>query len=241
VKDSTAKDSLVAQAAQKDSVKTDSLKTTSVKDSVKMYGSGHGFGINLFAGVNLYRTQSLSLIDERNVSPMIGMEVIHSISRHFEVGLGTWYSLQGGYNLADTSMQVSYFLEKNVAQHIILIHKQHRLYVPLTLYYTISDKHAVSGGILWSYLVNTVGNYYEMSDIAGSQSESQKDNVKGYMDGIKSSAFSFAAGYRYSLSKRFDLSLRIIEDLTGSYTKEYFNGVNTAPSWSMQTFVSIKF
>jgi len=86
-----------------------------------------------------------------------------------------------------------------------------------------------------------VGDYYETETMSGTTTQSQKGNVKGYMDGIKPSAFSLSVGYKFSLSKRFDISMRATQDLSDSYTSQYFSGVNTAPTWSLQTFVSIKF
>lgn len=239
VKDSSGSDSRLAQTPPKDSLNTN---TTSVKDTTKWKDAKtHLFAFNVYAGLNLYRTQSSTLSDKRSVSPLVGLELMHPLSKHFEIGIGTVYSLQGGYNLADTSTQVSYFLEKNVSRQIILIHKQHKLYVPFTIYYVISDKHAVSGGIHWSYLINTVGDYYTINTVSGSTIQSKESDVKGYMDGIKSSSFSFTAGYRFSLSNRFDISTRIVQELTDSYTPQYFYGVNASPSWALQTFISIKF
>ncbi len=235
-KDSSASDTLATKTASKDSL------NNPVKDTVKLKDKNAGhFNFDLFAGINLYRTQSLSRTDERSVSPLAGIELIHPLSQHFTIGMGASYSLQGGYHLADTSTQVSYFLDKNVSQQIILIRKQHKLYIPLTLYYVISDKHAVSCGIQWSYLVNTVGDYTEINEKSGNTTQSKENNVKGYMDGIKASAFSLSAGYRFSLSKRFDINTRIIQELSDSYTPEYFNGITNAPAWSLQTFVSMKF
>lgn len=236
-KDSTVDNSLAVATSPKDS-----LNKKLDKDSLKAISrSINHFSFNIMAGLNLYRTQSSSMVEQRSISPLVGVELMYPLSQRFSVGLGTFYSLQGGYHLSDTATQVSYFLEKNVSQQVILIRKQHRLYVPLTLYYALSDKHAVSCGVQWSYLINTVGDYTETNTGSDGTSQSEKNNVKGYMDGIESSAFSLSIGYRFSLSKRFDINTRIIQELTDSYTPEYFHGVVASPSWALQTFVSIKF
>jgi hypothetical protein len=39
---------------------------------------------------------------------------------------------------------------------------------------------------------------------------------------LQLSSFSFAAGYRYSISRRFDISMRYVQELSDSYTPEYF-------------------
>lgn len=151
------------------------------------------------------------------------------------------YSLQGGYNLNDTVRQESYFLDKNVSQQSIQIYRLHKLYFPLTLYYTLAKRHSVLCAIQASYLVNTNGNYSEINTISGVTTGSQKNNVKGYMDGIKSTNISLSLGYKFSLSKRFGLSARFTRELTGSYSKEFFYGVNTKPTSSLQAFLLVKF
>jgi hypothetical protein len=244
-KDSAVANQPVAEASVPDSVvnaPADTLPKVAIKDSSKTKNNNSNVAfLNIHAGLNLYRTQSQTLSDERHISPLVGIELMYPLSQRFSAGVGAVYSLQAGYHLSDTSTQVTYFLEKNVSQQVILIRKQHRLYVPLTLYYNLSDKHTVSCGVQWSYLVNTVGDYTESQTTLGTTTQSKKDNVKGYMDGIKSSAVSLSVGYRYSLSKRFDISVRAVQDLSDSYIPQYFYGVNIDPSWSLQTFVSVKF
>jgi hypothetical protein len=246
VEDSAIAAQPVAEISVPDTVAVNAPKDSAAKNSVSDTSKARSKTLsvpffNVHAGLNLYRTQSQSLSDERHVSPLVGIELMYPLSQHFSAGVGAIYSLQAGYHLSDTSTQVTYFLEKNVSQQVILIRKQHKVYVPLTLYYHVSDRHVISCGVQWSYLVNTVGDYSEIKTTSGNTTQSKRDNVKGYMDGIKSSALSLSVGYRFSLSKKFDISARAIQDVSDSYTPQYFYGVNASPSWSLLTFLSVKF
>ena len=233
-------DSLTASNTVETAATDSSYKAS--KDSLPLNpGAEPRFGFNIFAGINLYRTQDQAMSDQRSISPLAGIELTRELSKHFSVGLAAMYCLQGGYNLSDTATQIYYFLEKNISQQTILIHKQHKLYVPLNVYYIISKKHAASIGLQWSYLINTVCDYTERNQHGGSTTLEEKKNVKGYMDGINNSSFSLALGYRFSLSKRFDIHARILQELGESYSGEYFYQVNASPSWSLQTFLSYKF
>lgn len=195
---------------------------------------------NFYAGLNIYSTSS-AFTNQQNISPLIGLEFMHPLTSNFTVGLAGLYSFQSGYHLNDTISQESYFFDKNVSQQTIQIRQLHKLYFPLTLYYTLTKSHAVSCAIQLSYLVNTNGNYTEVNTISGVTNQSQKNNVKGYMDGIKQTNIAVSLGYQYKLSKTFDVSTRFIRELKDSYIKEYFYGVNTKPSWSLQTFLIVKF
>lgn len=195
---------------------------------------------NIYVGLNIYNTSS-TFSNQENISPLVGLEFTHSFSSNFTIGLAGLYSLEGGYHLSDTAAKESYFLDKNVSEQTIQIHQLHKLYFPLALYYVLAKKHSVFGAIQMSYLVNTNGNYAEINKTSGVTAESQKNNVKGYMDGIKSTNTAISLGYKYRMIKIFDVSTRITRELTEAYTKEYFYGVNTKPSWSFQTFLIVKF
>lgn len=195
---------------------------------------------NLYAGINIYNT-CYAFKNQQNISPLFGLELMRQVSQKFAIGLSGMYSLQGGYHLNDTAIMETYFLDKNVSQQTIQIHQLHKLYFPLTFYYTIAKKHSVLGAFQASYLLNTNGNYTEMNKTSEGTFESQKNNVNGYMDGIKSKNLAISLGYKYRVSKRFDFSTRLTRELTESYTKGYFYGVNTKPSWSIQTFFILKF
>lgn len=196
--------------------------------------------VNIYAGLNIYNTSS-AFSNQENISPLVGLEFTHSFSSNFTIGFAGLYSLEGGYHLSDTAAKESYFLDKNVSEQTIQIHQLHKLYFPLVLYYVLAKKHSVFGAIQLSYLVNTNGNYAEINKTSGVTAESKKNNVKGYMDGIKSTNIAVSIGYKYRMTKIFDVSTRITRELTEAYTKEYFYGVNTKPSWSFQTFLIVKF
>jgi len=235
-------DSIVIKPGGNDSL-TAIAKDNSPADSAmtkKLTSANTRFlNFNFYAGLNVYNTSS-RFINQQHFSPVIGLEVLHPLSSKFTVGLAGLYSLQRGYHLNDTLREEAYFLDKNVSQQTIQIHQLHKLYFPLTLYYTLAQRHSVLCVIEASYLITTNGNYTEMNTTSGVTNESQKNNVKGYMDGIKSTNISFSLGYKFSLTKRFDLSTRFSQELTESYSKEYFYGVNTKPSWSLQAFLTVK-
>ncbi len=196
---------------------------------------------NFYAGINIYTTSSAARSKQENISPLIGLEFVHSNASHFGIGLGGLYSFQGGYHLSDTASNKNYFLEENTSQQTIQIRQLHKLYFPLMLYYAIAPKHTVSAGAQLSYLLSTNGYYTETNKVSGVTTESTKRNVTGYQDGIKSINYSVSVGYKYSLSKTFDWSTRITRELSDSYTKDYFYGINTKPSFSIQSFLIFKF
>jgi len=199
---------------------------------------------NFYAGVNIYSTSS-AFTNKENISPIAGLELTHPLSSKFSIGLAGLYSLQGGYHLEDSVKvsQQTYFLDvkEDVYEQTIQIRQLHKLYFPLALYYTVAGRHSLSAAFQYSYLLNTSGIYTEKNTIAGITNESQKNNVKGYMDGIKSTNMAVSLGYRYRLSKTFDFSTHITRELTEAYIKDYFYGVNTNPSWTFQTFLIVKF
>ncbi len=243
-KSSFVYDSLSAKSAGNDSLdvianNNSSSDTTTLKQISS--AKTRFLNLNLFAGINIYSAANVSLSKAQNISPLIGLEFQHLITPHFSIGLGGFYSPQGGYHLSDTARKVSYFLDENVSQQTIQIQRLHKLYFPLILYYALSARHSVSAGVQLSYLINTVGDYADLIKVSGSTTASQKNNVRGYMDGIKSTNVSLSLGYKFSFTKRFDLSARISRELSPSYTTEYFYGVSTTPCWSLHTFLIARF
>jgi len=195
---------------------------------------------NFYAGLNIYNTGN-AFATKQNLAPLVVLEYMHPLNSDLTIGVGGWYSLQSGYLLNDTITQETYFFDRMVSQQSIQIHHLHKLYFPLSLYYQLIKNHSVFGALQVSYLLNTVGNYNEINTTSGHTIESQKNNVKGYMDGIKSTNIALSVGYKYRISKRFDVSTRFTRELTGPYVKDYFYGVNSKPSWSSQTILIVKF
>ncbi|MEO6132372.1 MAG: hypothetical protein ABIQ02_11025, partial [Saprospiraceae bacterium] len=91
-----------------------------------------------------------------------------------------------------------------------------------------------------SYLLNTRGNYSELKRIEGRSTELHKNNVNGYMDGIKRSALAASLGYKYQLSERFNFGARITREFTRPYDQDAFYGVNNKPLWSLQALMTLK-
>ncbi len=197
--------------------------------------------LNFCFGINLYNTGGGTHANEEHISPIVGLEFYHSLSRNFNVGFSSLYSFQSGYHLSDTASVENYFLDKNISLQTIQIHQLQKLYFPLTLYYTVAPKHIISTGIQWSYLLNTRGDFSETVKISGVTSESKTNNVTGYMDGIKSNNIAVSLGYKFSLSKKFDWQTRITRELSDSYNKEHFYGINSKPLSSFQTYLIVKF
>ncbi len=192
------------------------------------------------SGANLYNT-SEAFKNSLHLSPIVGLEYKQPLSIRFAAGIGVWYSLQGGYQLKDTVFHERYFFDRIVSQRSIHIRKKHKLYFPATLYYSVAKNHTVFGSLQLSYLVNTIGDYNEVNETTTGNTEIQKNNVKGYMDGIKSTNLAVSIGYQYRISRRFDVSGRISRDLTVPYVKEYFYGINTDPSLSYQILFHVNF
>lgn len=195
---------------------------------------------NIYAGINIY-TASSSFTSKEKISPLAGLELSHPLSAKFTVGLAGLYSVQGGYHLADTATKESYFLEKNISEQTIQIHQLHKVYFPLTLYYVVSKRHSVLVAIQLAYLINTNGNYTEAHHSSSGDTNEQKENVKGYTKGIKTTNMGASLGYQFKVSKRVDVSSRITRELTSEFTKEYFYGVNAKPAWSFQAFLIYNF
>jgi hypothetical protein len=239
-------DSIRTKSVSNDSLititKNDSLSDSAIAKPVPVKTNFPDF--NFYVGVNIYSTSS-AFTNKENISPIAGLEFSHPFSSKFSIGLGGFYSLQGGYHLNDTAKatQQTYFLDvsENISEQIIQIRQLYKLYFPLSLYYSVTNRHSLSGAIQLSYLLNTNGDYTEKNTTSGITNESQKNNVKGYMDGIKSTTIAVSLGYRYRLTKTFDVSTRITRELTETYIKEYFYGVNANPSWTFQTFLIVKF
>lgn len=226
-----------------DSLTENSLPAATETNEHLPVKSNH-INFNLLAGATFYSTGG-SFSDDINIAPVPGLEFLYIIDSSFSIGLAGLYSLQGGYNLVDSviGVQETYFLDKevNVYSQSIQIRQLHKLYFPVTLYYSFAKRHFISGAIQCSYLLNTSGNYSETNTISGVSTTIRKNKAKGYMDGIKSTNVSISLGYKYFLSTRFDVSARVTKDLTENYVKDYFKGVNANPSWSVQTFLVIKF
>ncbi|HKR05294.1 MAG TPA: hypothetical protein VJY62_11735 [Bacteroidia bacterium] len=235
-------DSLNLKAVNSDSlaVITKNNLPTDSSISKELIAKTNFFYLNFYAGANIYTTSS-EFTNQENIAPLTGLEVTHPLASGFIIGLTGLYSFQGGYHLGDTVTKESYFFDKNVWKKTIHIHQLHKLYFPLTFYYALAKKHSILSAIQLSYLLNTNGNSTEMHHSSAGDSETQKNNVKGYMDGIKSTTLNVSLGYQYRMSKRFDVSSRITRELTEGYTKGYFYGVNTKPAWSFQTFLIVKF
>jgi hypothetical protein len=199
---------------------------------------------NLFAGINIYEANSV-FRNNKNLSAIGGVELLHRISSKFSIGLAGLYSSQGGYNLYDTAglIEITYFLDKEefVSRQTIQIKELHKLYFPITFYCDVAKKHSVLAAIQFSYLLNTTGNFTEMYTAPDNPTALQKNNVKGYMDGINSTNISLSFGYKYSLSKRFDMLARFTRELKEQYKEDYFYGVSISPSFSMQSFLIVKF
>jgi hypothetical protein len=241
----TSTDSLNTKSVSTDSLSAETNDSTADSSATKSaQAKKHILNINFYIGANIYSTSS-AFINHENISPIGGVELVHSFNSKFSVGLAGLYSIQGGYHLDDTAVvsQKTYFLDvsENVSQQTIQNRQLQKLYFPLTLYYAIATKHVISGAIQLGYLLNTKGNYTEKNTIAGVTSQSQKNNVKGYMDGIRSINIAVSLGYQFRLSETFDISAHITRELKEAYIKEYFYGVNNNPAWTFQTFLIIKF
>jgi len=199
------------------------------------------YEIALYAGANFYQTGFGSW----SVSPVAGLAYRKLLGKMFIVEVACFYSLQGGYDLNDSETVVteSYFLDKetNVYSASINIKKQHKLYLPVTFHYKIAERHSLLGAMQFSFLLNTEGDYSEKNIISGITSETNRKNVKGYMDGIRTTNYGLSLGYQYKLSKNFDIQARITRDLLGSFSDDYFYGVETNPLWSLQAFIIFKF
>ncbi|MBA2515157.1 MAG: outer membrane beta-barrel protein, partial [Solirubrobacterales bacterium] len=220
-------------------LKNDTVSDVAAKEEIPMQTDFLNW--NVYAGINIYNATNTSLFSQQNISPIIGLEFMYSISPHFNVGLGSLYTLQGGYQLSDTATQETYFLDKNVSQEIIQIRQLHKLYFPLTLYYSIAKRHTVSAAVQLSSLLNTNGDYTEINKISDHTTFTQINDVKGYTDGIKPINVAVSLGYKFLLSTNFDLSARITQELKDSYTSGYFYGAASKPSLSFQTFLIVKF
>ena len=198
------------------------------------------FPFNLHAGVNSYNT-SEAFASKRNFAPAVGIEYTHKFLQRWLIGIGAWYSPQGGYRLRDTATQETFFFDHVVSQQAIHIDRLHKLYFPLSIYYKLSNAHVIGIGIQPSYLLTTTGNYIEIKHSTTSNSRSEDTNVKGYMDGIKPVNFAMHLAYKYKLSKRLDFGLRLSHELTSAYEREYFYGINTKPSWGLQALLHFNF
>ena len=195
---------------------------------------------NISSGVNVYNT-SEAFINNKNIAPLIVLEYTFHLASRLSVGLGAWYSPQGGFSLKDTATQETYFFDHVVSQQAIHIDRLHKLYFPLSIYYKLSNAHLMGIGIQPSYLLNTTGNYIEIQHTTTSNSRSEDTNVKGYMDGIKPVTLAMHVTYKYKLSKRLDMGLRLSHELTSAFEREYFYGVNTKPSWGLQALLHFNF
>lgn len=198
------------------------------------------FPFNVHAGVNYYNT-SEAFANNGNLAPLFGIEYTHKLSQRWLLGIGAWYSPQGGYQLKDTATQETYFFDHVVSQQAIHINRLHKLYFPISIYFKLSNAHLIGIGIQPSYLLTTTGNYIEIQHSTTSNSRSEDYNVKGYMDGIKPLNFAMHVAYKYKLSKRLDFGLRLSHELTSAYEREYFYGINTKPSWGLQALIHFNF
>src|SRR5687768_8444921 len=198
------------------------------------------YPFNVYAGVNNYNT-SEAFTSKRNFAPLIGIEYTHRFSQRWLIGMGAWYSPQGGYKLKDTSTQETFFFDHVVSQQAIHIHRLHKLYFPLSIYYKLSNAHVMGIGIQPSYLLNTTGNYIEIHHSTTSNSRSEDTNVNGYIDGIKPVTFAMHVAYKYKLSKSLDFGVRLSHELTSAYESEYFYGINTKPTWGLQAQIHFNF
>ena len=195
---------------------------------------------NISSGMNVYNT-SEAFTNNKNIAPLIGLEYTFHLTSRWSVGLGAWYSPQGGFSLKDTATQETYFFDHVVSQQAIHIDRLHKLYFPLSIYYKLSNAHLMGIGIQPSYLLNTTGNYIEIQHTTTSNSRSEDTNVNGYMDGIKPVTLAMHVVYKYKLSKRLDIGLRLSHELTSAFEREYFYGVNTKPSWGLQALLHFNF
>lgn len=201
-------------------------------------GVAKNFNIN--SGVNVYNT-SESFTNNKNIAPFIGLEYSFLLAQRWSIGLGAWYSPQGGYSLNDTATQETYFFDHIVSQQAIHINRLHKLYFPLSIYYKLSDAHTIGIGIQPTYLLTTTGNYIEIHHTTTSNSRSEDNNVNGYMDGIKPVTVAMHVAYKYKLTKSLDLGLRFSQEITGAFERAYFYGINTNPSWGMQAIIHFNF
>jgi hypothetical protein len=216
--------------------KTDSIQNTSPAESQQGI-----LNFDIIAGSVIYSPDHSSV----HLAPLAGIELVYALYPKMSLGVAAIYSRQGGYNLNDsaTAIQEIYFLGKEVDAYTqtIRIRQLDKLYVPVTFYYSPAKKHSILAAIQLSWVMNTTGDFSEKKTVNGVTSESEKNNVNGYMDGIKTSNVSFSLGYKYDVSKRFAVQLRFTQEVMKPYTPEYFDNVNSDPSLSAQTFLSIKF
>ncbi len=195
---------------------------------------------NIQAGVNLYQTSDV-WINELQAAPAFGMEYRYPISPKWIVGVGAGYSPEGGYHLHDTATQETYFFDHIISQQAIQIKKLHKFYFPLSVYYQLSPKHSLAAGPQLTYLLNTSSDYSEIQHTTTSNMTSTESNVKGYMDGLKPITLGITLGYRYKITNRFDASARYTQQITSAYINEYFDGINTKPSGSVQFLIHYNF
>ena len=235
----TSIDSLTTSTTSNDSLVTypDSLPAS---DTLKIK-STQSREFLLYAGINAFESGYSSV----NFSPIIGVGIRSLLGDDFKVEVAGLYSLQGGYHLNDTETVVSetYFLDKktDIYSSSISIRKQHKIYFPITFYYMISEKHALLAAAQISILLNTEGNYSEKNIVSGNTTGTSKQNVKGYMDGIRTTNYSISLGYQYTFSRRFDVQVKVTRDLSGTYDEDYFHDVTTGALWSAQAFIIFRF
>lgn len=195
---------------------------------------------NISVGANLFQT-SQNFEEEIKVAPNIGFGYSQPIKLRWIVSIGIVYAPQSGYVLMDTAQQETYFFDHIVSQQAIQIHRLHKLYFPVTVNYSFSKKISMLTGLQMSYLLNTSGDYSEVKYTSSSYDENNKTNVKGYMDGITPFNVGIALGYNYRFSDKLYWSTRFARDMFGSYTKDYFYGVDSGPQWSVFTQIHFNF
>ena len=197
-------------------------------------------GLNIYAGINIYST-SYSFKEQWNLSPIIGAELRYNLNRFFDFGIAVLYTEESGYHLTDTVIRESYFLDKYTAEQSIQINQLIKLYIPVTIYYKLTQNQSILLALQLNYLLNSIGNYREINETSSSYSEFQKDNIKGFVDGIKPYNMAISFGYKLRLSNRFDISIRANKDLATPFIKDYFHGIQNQASWSFQTCIIAKF
>lgn len=202
--------------------------------------SSHPIGVNFSLGTKI-RSGISGSSKKLFLSPLAGIEIRKSLSSSVSIGCGIFYSEINGLNLQDTSTQVSYFLDKELSQEFLTIHKLQLLSVPVGVQYKIGGAHLVFAGVDVKYLLSSKSDYaYERTSSQGELSGGKK-NATGYMDGIVPFSFGFHLGYEVAFAKKFGLSVSYQQSLTNIVKPGYFSGADNLYDQSVNIMIHYKF
>lgn len=131
-----------------------------------------------------------------------------------------------GYSLEKSSVQNRYFLTHQVEKTSITTHSILSLDIPLALELNI-NRHALTGGIYTSLLVNALSTVTKTSQMGKTSAESEKKNAWNYKAGLRKTAYGLSAGYIYRKDERMSFAASYIFFLSGLTQSGYYEG---APS-----------